>query len=195
MLVWPVVLVGAALLAVASGGRGFRVERAPFRHIWMLFVAAGLQVVPLKSGLRGLSWADGLSRASMISAFGLLAVFFVLNRRSGGAVVMLVGVLLNLAVIVGNGGRMPIEAGAARAAGSGDVYAAMAEAGPQRHAQAGPGTALRILDDRIPVAPFHQVLSVGDLVLGAGLAWWVLTVMGSRLVPHRPQFELGMARR
>lgn len=184
MRTFALVLLAAAVVGLATGDRRFRMDRAPIRWPWLFYIAALLEVGAVVPVLGSARFRSGLGRALTIAGFLLLLVGLAANRHSAGVLAMAVGVALNLLVITANLGRMPMERGAARAAGLTPSYEALAAPGPHRHMRAEDGTRLRWLDDRIPL-PWHQVISVGDVVLATGAAWWLLAVLGSRLLPAR----------
>ena len=172
----------AAVIGLISGDRKFRIARAPFRHAWVFPISALLQVLPLLPGLRNLPGMAAAGRVGMVAGFTILVVGLALNARTAGAIAMLVGVALNLTVITANLGRMPVEPTLATKAGLTWYIDEIREPGPHRHVPAAAGTRFRVLDDRILIGPLGQIISLGDFVLAFGAAWWLLAVLGSRLV-------------
>jgi MFS family permease len=113
-------------------------------------------------------------------AFGLLLAGCWANRRVPGFGLILVGTLANLVPVMLNGGSMPIWAPALTAAGfsPADVrsafHAIIFDApGPSFLLHGGP------LADIIPIPiPIIQnVISVGDLILAVGLAWFAFAAV------------------
>jgi hypothetical protein len=91
------------------------------------------------------------------------------------------GAALNLLAITANGGVMPASADALAAAGL-----PAAEPGFQTSAALA-DPRLAFLGDvfAIPASwPLSNVFSAGDVCIGAGLAWGLHRVCGSRLVPR-----------
>ena len=96
---------------------------------------------------------------------------------------MLVGLALNLAVVVPNGG-MPVSADAVRIAGGSVDRIPMA--GSAKHHLMTEEDVVRPLADVIPAPPpVGDVLSIGDLFLYAGLASFVVLVMLGRSGENR----------
>jgi hypothetical protein len=90
---------------------------------------------------------------------------------------MATGLLMNLAVVALNGG-MPVSLDAVRAAGADGVI--VIEDGAKHHVMTSADT-LQPLADVIPVpAPFGVVLSIGDVLLYGGMAWWCFAVTRGR---------------
>ncbi len=99
-------------------------------------------------------------------SFIVLLASIVPHRNSTGLMVIGTGILLNLVVIAANGGMMPVEGGALPP----DVYKELA-AGEKSpfHKPMNEQTLFAFLGDRITLfyRP-NQLLSIGDLFIGAG---------------------------
>jgi hypothetical protein len=159
------------MLGLASGlvrgGKVSNVGRVRFRYPGLVFGGLGLQVAAeliaafvhpgLRFGNRGI--------AILGCSYLLLAAFVTANRRLPGALAIAAGLVLNLAVIVANGG-MPVSMPAARAAGI-DPGAYLKSA--IKHREMVAGTPLGFLGDVIPIPFLRTVVSIGDVVLAAGI--------------------------
>jgi hypothetical protein len=134
------------------------------RGVWLIWAAALVQF----SRVVGVS--SGLSAVLMIWVFGAAFVAVNLRGRPRGArvglVLLVVGFTLNTLVIAVNG-KMPFSASAARAVGFSER--AIAE-GNERYAAVSDQTALVAFADVIPVPVLRSVVSVGDLLMFAGIA-------------------------
>lgn len=100
--------------------------------------------------------------------------------------VIALGAGLNLLAIVANGGLMPADPAALAAVG-------LLERDPATFSNTVPlsGAPFAVLGDNWATPawlPFANVLSIGDLLIGAGAAAWLATVMRRR---RGPRFELG----
>jgi hypothetical protein len=176
MFLVAVVLLSALAVPLAGGRLGALVELR-LRRVWAVYAALGLAVLGV--GLPGLP--DGLRSLLLVAAYPVGAVFLLANRRVPGMALVALGAALNLLAITANGGVMPASAEALAAAGL-----PAAEAGFENSA-ALDDPRLAFLGDvfAIPAAwPLSNVFSVGDVCIGAGLAWGVHRVCGSRLVPR-----------
>ena len=90
---------------------------------------------------------------------------------------MATGLMMNLAVVALNGG-MPVSRDAVRAAGADGVI--VIEDGAKHHLMSN-ADVLQPLADVIPVPPpFGVVLSIGDVLLYGGMAWWCFAVTRGR---------------
>lgn len=121
-----------------------------------------------------------VAMAANVAGYLLLIPFWWRHRHSPGLALVLAGLALNLAVIAANGGQMPVDF---------DLAARMGlplPAGPlPKHRPLGPETRLAFLADVIPLPLFHRVVSVGDLLLMAGVFLYVQEVMGVPLLRCR----------
>ena len=171
------ILIGAAVLVgILAGGslRNFELLRI---HWWVFaFVGLALQIVPVPGFANVPVWAVG---AGMLAAsYVLLLTFLTVNRWITGASVMAIGLLMNLAVVASNGG-MPVSARAIEAAGG--SAAVLADGGGAKHHLMNDADVLTPLGDVIPIPrPIGVVLSIGDVLLYAGIAWFIVQVMRGR---------------
>jgi uncharacterized protein DUF5317 len=161
-------------------------------HWWALApLGVALQAIPIPG-----SWEyqETVGAATLVSSYVVLLAFVLVNRRVPGAALMAAGLVLNLAVVTPNGG-MPVSTDAIRqAAGDGveDVRYPQDEA---KHHLMSDDDVLRPLGDVVPVPPpFRLVLSVGDVILYAGIAWFVVIVTRGRfrenLRPPARRFQM-----
>jgi hypothetical protein len=176
MFLVAVVVLSALVVPLAGGRLGALVELR-LRHVWAVYAALGLAVLGV--GLSGLP--DGLRSLLLVAAYPVGAVFLLANRQVPGMALVGLGAALNLLAITANGGVMPASAEALAAAGL-----PAAEPGFESSA-ALDDPRLAFLGDMfaIPAAwPLSNVFSLGDVLIGAGLAWGLHRVCGSRLVPR-----------
>lgn len=172
------IAIGAgALLGLISGPllnwRRQAARLAVLRHWWVL--AAGVVLSFVLGGV----FHGAVSAGCVTAGYVALIAFCWLNRGLVGLGVIAGGLLLNALVVTANGG-MPVHPAAIRAT-SGSAYAgAVAPAvNPiegRHHLETG-ADALTLLDDRVPAPSFHQVLSVGDIVLLVGIGEMVMAVI------------------
>jgi Family of unknown function (DUF5317) len=156
---------GLAILAgVMRGGTLRNLSEVQVRALAILWVGVMVQIAFDIWNPEWLGPGGGL--AALLASNVLIAAFFWLNRELPGAVLAAIGFLFNVIVIALNG-AMPVSRWAAEVAGAGDTLPV-----GLKHEWSGNDTILPWLADVIPV-PFGSVVSVGDLVLGAGIAWFV----------------------
>ena len=166
------------LAGYALGGRLDGLAAVHFRLAPLAALALVVQIV-LFSPL-----ADGLSQDVVRPAYlasAILVVGVVLaNWRLTGTPLIVVGAALNLAAIVANGGAMPAapDALASLGLGSGGHTSSIVVERP----------ALELLTDRFalpPAMPLANVFSVGDVLIGIGVAVALAAAMRRRSAPER----------
>lgn len=178
-------IVLSLTIGLVRGGRLRRIAEIPLRYGWLALIALGLQVA-FVSGPR---WGLELPVGVLVGSYALLVGVIALNWRLPGMPLMALGLALNLAVMAANGGYMPVTPEALARAGLGQWAARETFGSPILGAKdillPREGTRLWWLSDILVVpgpAPFRAILSVGDILLAAGVAFLLQKV----LVPAKP---------
>jgi hypothetical protein len=148
MILAAAVLV-AVIIGLVRGGSPERLANLPFRSGWIALIAFGLQIYliyfpePVSAGL--LSPRVGL----LVVSYALLLVVIWQNRALPGVWLIGTGLIANFAVMILNGGYMPI------------TPEALAQAGFAHNAQS--------------AAAGARVFATKDIVLShdATIAWWL----------------------
>ncbi len=160
-----VALAAALVVVVVTKGSFRRLGRLPVEGFGMLFVALAIQVALGLVHLPTSRVAD-VGFGLLVLSYACLIGFCLANLRIRGTSVILVGLALNAIVIALNQG-MPAN-GPTRTDAQGRVVSRVETSVKHRPEQ--PGDLLTVLDDRIMLpAPFHDILSFGDLILAVGL--------------------------
>jgi len=158
---------------VAMGGRLGNLASLRFRWGWLAVAGLVVQVVLFSDAGGALAGTAGPA----VYVLSTLAVFVAVlrNLRLPGMAVVAVGALLNLAAIAANGGSMPASAEALATAGlpPGDHLNSVVLAHPALE----PLTDIYAIPAGIPMA---NVFSVGDVLIGLGIAWAVAAAMRRR---------------
>jgi hypothetical protein len=187
-----VLLLAVVALSVLVGlvlrGSLRRFEHLRLRWWGLVAVGLALQFVPLPDGREG---TDLLVRVAVLScSYALLVLFAALNVRLPGMALVLMGLALNAAVILPNGG-MPVSAEALERSGQEDLLQVLIEEGAAKHHLMTDDDVLTPLADVIPIPePIGQIVSAGDLFLYAGLGWLIVAVMLGR-TPATARVERG----
>jgi hypothetical protein len=181
-----------ALALVAGLVAGGSIRRfADLRPRWWLLAPVGLalQGVPLPDGRHG---GDLVIRMLVFGAsYVLVLAFAIRNWRFPGVPLIVVGLLLNGLVVTANGG-MPVSRSALVASGQADVMHLLLEDEGAKHHLMRPDDVLTPLGDVIPIPePIGQVVSVGDVLVYAGLVWLIVAVMRGQTdaLGPRPETE------
>jgi hypothetical protein len=167
MLLMPLSAGAGIALGLARGGRLASVGDVQLRA-WPLLGLAVVVQLGLGAAPAGLRLPLVLGCAAASAAWAFINARAVAALRFG-LVLVAVGVVLNAAVIGANGG-MPVDTNALPLAGLGG--ADVADGFLFKHVPMSDSTSLRWLGDVIPVAvkPFRSVISLGDIVMLAGIA-------------------------
>ena len=183
MILFALVIVLAFVVGFALGGRLSGFESVRFRWWGVVIVGLAVQFIPLPEGVGG---TDLVVRTAVLSvSYALLVVFAALNARSSGMPLILVGLVLNFAVISANGG-MPVSAQALRDSGQNDVLERLQRSGADKHHLQTESDVLTPLGDVIAIpSPIAQAISVGDVLVYAGLIWLVVAAMRGRIQLER----------
>ena len=166
-----VLIIGVAILAgYVTGGRLAGLSRIHPRWWGLAFAGLALQSAPLPGGLD-----RRLGAVILLASYGLLLTFVLLNRRFPGSPLLIGGLALNLAVIGANGG-MPVSEEALLASGQGHAVSLLRETESPKHHLMRSDDLLAPLADVIPIPPpLGVVVSVGDIAMYAGVAWFVFS--------------------
>lgn len=178
-------MVGAVLVGWACGGRTARLAGAPVRGWRLLATCLALLTVQALVVTFGAVEASTTPRwFAVLLAGALAALFCVLNHGMPGLGLAGLGLGLNL-LVVGLNGAMPVSAHALARAGA-TLPGALGVA----HIVADQQTVLRPLGEVVPVPlPGRpEVDSVGNLLLAAGAAQFLLTgMLGAHRTVRFPQ--------
>lgn len=179
-MVLLVILVASALVALIRGGRFRNLALWVPQRGYLVGLALAIQI--------GVVYLQPRSQPLIVALFALsltlLATFVVANYRLPGMLLLGAGLALNIVAMAVNGGFMPVSPSALAHAGLGSLASlpegSLLEGSKDilvwpEHAR------LWWLGDIIPLPPpISVVLSIGDLAVGAGGAWYLQVAMVSR---------------
>ena len=175
-------LIGGALAHGSLKG----LKDVQFRMIWVLFLSLVIAFLPLLNHS-----INEHRRVFQLVAFTGVFVFLLVNiltsrgELRAGLLVITTGWALNFIVIAANGG-MPLSRWAYARSGQTERIT-QGSGGFYRIVLAGPNTKLLRLGDVIPVRPFRQVVSIGDILLILGVA--LVIAAGMRTIRRGPRVE------
>jgi hypothetical protein len=176
-----IALIAAVIAALVGRLRGGSFERLAGTHFrWPLLLWAGL-VIQVGLDVWEPDWlTQGWALAALLGTNLLVAAFLAVNSRLPGMTLAAIGMLSNVIVIAANG-AMPVSRSAAEAIG-----ANFRDLGV-KHEILTDATRLPWLADIIPVPGINALISVGDVILALGIAWFVYRrmVSGEALVARR----------
>ena len=173
-------ILSAVLIGLARGGRLRRLANLPLRWAWITLVAFGLQIYliyfpePVNEGI------FGPRVIVLMFSYALLFAVVWRNRALPGLWLIGLGLLANFAVMLLNGGYMPITA------------EALAQVGHSRNILSPePGARVRATKDIVlpreqtyawwlsdifvlpPPFPIPSVFSLGDVFIALGAFWLI----------------------
>jgi hypothetical protein len=167
-------LVFAFVLGLVAGGRPSGLSSLKVRWTPAALVGLALQLAPVP----GTTWPLVL----LFVSFVLLIGFAIVNvgARVPGFVLILIGVLMNFAVIGVNHG-MPVSRQALIQSHQQETLPILLERPGAKHHLAGSGDRLMFLADVIAVPPLRQIVSVGDVFAYTGVVWLIVAGMRRRV--------------
>lgn len=178
------VVVLSVFLGYAFGGRLHHLESLRLRWWGLVILGLGIQFVHLPDGVAG---TDLVIRTAVLAlCYSLLLTFALVNVRMPGMFLVVIGLACNMTVIVVNGG-MPASAQALIDSGQEDVLADVRDQGADKHHLLTDDDQLTFLADVIAVPqPIGQAVSVGDILVYAGLTWLIVATMRGWTPSARP---------
>jgi hypothetical protein len=175
---FPLSLLLGILAGIAAGGRIGSLTRLRLRLPGIVIGALLLQSL-LTARAGGMPAAARL--ALLAATYAVAGGWLLVNLRgrsrpfAAGLVLTGVGWLLNMVVVLANSG-MPVSLSALARIGASPAL--LAGGGPLgKHLALGAGSTLSFLGDIIPVPALRSVVSIGDLVMIAGLVCAVAAAM------------------
>ena len=164
-------VVAATVVGLLTGGTLRDFPSVKFRDAWLALAGVVLQFIPL-GGVIG--------TALLYASFAALIAFAALNVRAQGFALIVIGLALNAVVIVANQG-MPVTRNALEGSNQAATLEELIANGGAKHHLADGGTILLPLGDVIPLgAPLDQAISVGDVCVQLGAAWFIVASMPRR---------------
>lgn len=187
LLVIPAAL--ACVVSLLRGGSLRRLQELPIRASILILLSFVIQLLVYLPGLRSSALVMAWAAPIYIVALALAVLGMLSNWHLGLPLrIAALGLMLNMSVILVNGGHMPVNAAALRAI-QGDakirelrdphLYGNTRPAGSSSH--------LVALSDIIPVPMPHgrgNVYSFGDVLISSGIA--VLVYRATRPSPASP---------
>jgi hypothetical protein len=161
------------LIGFARGGSFRTFAKAELRAVPLVLAGVLLQVGSAFAEHRTAHWVP---LALVLASFACVFGFAALNFSLPGMTLIGIGAICNLIVISANGG-MPVSLDALDRAGLGNPFEGRSGAVKGAHHALGPGAHLRFLADVIPISVTANVVSVGDIVIWAGLLLLVQQLM------------------
>ena len=175
------------IVGLLLGGSFAALAEIRIKCMWLAFAAIGLQLIAFPSDLLPWSTPSNVARALWAVSYVLLVGMLILNRRLVGTPLIAAGLLCNVIAIGANGGLMPVEGAALRAARKSYHLHNNSIQLAKPH--------LSALVDRWAAPtwlPFSNVFSVGDILIALGT---LVVIIAAMRRPVRSNFQTRRPRR
>ena len=169
-------IIAVALGIVVGFIRGGSLKtfgEAHLRAVPVVFAGVVFQVGSALADRADLGW---LALALVLASFTCVFAFATFNFRLPGMTLIALGALCNFLVISANGG-MPVSLDALERVGLGNPFAEGDAIVKGAHRPLTDASHLRFLADVIPVKVMANVISVGDILIWAGLLLLIQQLM------------------
>jgi Family of unknown function (DUF5317) len=179
MVLWVGLGAGLVTGLVWSKWCGHPYRSPKLKYIWLVFLGFLPQFLVIYLASNRVTTPNWLAALSIVTSQLFLLVFAWLNRHLPGMLVLTAGLVLNLAVMIANGGFMPINPNTAeRIVGADRIasFSAGSRIGYKDILLPAINTRLEWLADRFlpPVGfPYRVAFSLGDVFIALG-AFWIL---------------------
>jgi hypothetical protein len=175
MLLPLLIVLGSIAIGLSAGGRLTALGHIRLRWWALAPIGLAMQLAPLPRAET--SAARTVSTIVLIASFPILLAFVVRNFRIPAFLLLFVGLCLNFSVIALNAG-MPVSTAAIQAAGGPSDLSDLTAEGDAKHHAMTDDDVLTPLGDVLAIGyPLRVVLSIGDVFVYAGLAWFVIASM------------------
>jgi len=178
-------VIPAVLIGWAFKGRLTALAELPLRWIWLIVAGLAVQVVAMGYVGRGWSFVLDHRPAIIIGTYLLVVIGLARNWRVPGMAVVTLGFALNFAVILANGGQMPVTRETIEASGQGWLLTETTEGQPILQSKdvllpKGQSHLWALSDIFITPPPVRRAASIGDFVTYAGVALVIVAAMRRR---------------
>lgn len=185
-MIYVAMVVFAAAVALVRGGKLARLADLPIRHFWLVFLAFCIQVLLHAPQVASSAFVRTAAPYLYPSAYFLLLFCFALNSKVPGIWGLAAGTAANMAAIIANGGKMPVDGSILVALGHTGVRDAFASGVSLTNTIITDQTRLPWLSDVFcgtPPFPNPTIFSIGDVLLGVGMFFLVQGCMLAKEAP------------
>lgn len=186
MILWLGLGAGLATGLGLSRWRGQAYRSPTLNYIWLVFLGFLPQFLVIYLGNSRSAIPDWLAAVSIITSQVFLLIFAWLNRNLPGMWILIAGLVMNMAVMIANGGFMPINPSTAERIVGVERVASIelgSRIGYKDILLPASETQLEWLSDRFlpPVwSPYQVAFSLGDVLIALG-AFGILAYQKSNI--------------
>ena len=177
------------LIGLLRRGSMLKLASLRARLWWLLLLAFLAKFIAVKLHGAGIQDMSGLMLYVQAGVYFVSILFIVLNRHLPWMKLILVGTLSNAAVVMLNGGRMPVSEDALVVLGKLQRVEELRQGQDAMHSLVGEDTIAPFLGDGILVqSPINTIVSIGDVLVMVGVILLIGAVMTSAdyIVKSRP---------
>lgn len=174
MILWLGLGAGLVTGLGLSRWRGHPYRSPTLKNLWLVFLGFLPQFLVIYLGNSQDTIPDWLAGLSIITSQLFLLIFALLNRYLPGMWILIAGLVMNMAVIIANGGFMPIDPNTAERIVGAERVASLelgSRIGYKDILLPASETRLEWLSDRFlpPVwSPYQVAFSMGDVLIALG---------------------------
>jgi hypothetical protein len=171
-------------VGIAAGGKISNVLDFKIKKAWLIFLALLIQISAQIAVSKGFEFVYGYIAVVQFLVYALLVTAFYFNRQYLGICIIAAGSILNAIVMISNRGRMPVSADILDRLKLMEAAGAVKSGLDIKHVFIDRATKLPFLGDIIHPPSFlsylMQVVSIGDIIITAGLMILIFEVVSGR---------------
>ncbi|MCX7920401.1 MAG: DUF5317 domain-containing protein [Clostridia bacterium] len=192
-MLYIIAVVLGAIIGLTAGGKPSNLYNIRFERKGFILAAFAIQIIAQVMSVKGIEFVITYSYIVYGVVFCLALVGFWHNRHYTGVLVVGVGCIMNAAVMLANGGKMPVSYEALAKTNMAHTAEFLKASGNGKHMLAGDNVNLEFLSDIIPLPQFlgmgMNVVSLGDLMVTLGILVLVAEFIAAK--SFRPSINSG----
>jgi hypothetical protein len=183
MLYLAAIALGIAA-GIMAGGKISNVLDFKIKKAWLIILSLLIQISAQIAVSKGIDFIQNYLGILQFAVYALLITAFYYNRQYIGMCIIAAGSILNAIVMIANGGRMPVNADILERLNLMEGADAVNSGQDIKHVFMDESTKLPFLGDIVHppsfLSCFMQVVSIGDIVITAGLLVLVFEIVRGR---------------
>lgn len=171
-MLYVYIIIVSILIGLLRKGNLSNLSQISLKRIELLILASLIQAGLVFFGTRKVKFILDYSSYAMIFSYIVLILAVWYNKELKGMKIIALGIIFNFAVIVVNGGHMPVLLSSLYRVGLNDFALVLKEGTYVTHTLITEKTLFRFLADVIPLSPPFpdpSVVSVGDFLMFYGV--------------------------
>jgi len=185
------IIIISILIGLLRKGKLSNLTQISLKRIELLILACLIQGGLVFFGTRKVKFILDYSSYAMIFSYIVLVLAVWYNKELKGMKIIALGIIFNFAVIVANGGHMPVLLSSLYRVGLNDFALILKEGSYVTHTLITEKTLCAFLADVIPLPPPFpgpSVISVGDFLMFFGV---FILIQNAMLEKEQPLIDIG----